>query len=235
MPSPACLPAVLPPSRIPSGALPLAAVMLLCYPLSMILPRCWGWENGPLEVAQVLVLLVGAVLALRAWWRNRPLPLATLALCAAPLWIVLAGRELSWGAVFGAPLALTDHGPVFSSRNLWYKPLVAPAIGLLLGAALVHACRWRLDRLALRLLREGHIPWLVLGLAVLAEAGSSCAEGHLQCTFALRLPYAMVFEELIELAAYLSLLAAQASLFRERAPAPPAMAQQAAGAARPLP
>lgn len=203
--------------------------MLACYPLSTVLPRSWGWENGVLEVLQVLVLLAGAGLALRAWMRSRPLPIATLALCAVPVWLVLAGRELSWGAVFGAPLALTDHGPVYSSRVLWYKPLVPPVVGLLLGMAVVHACRWRLDRLALRLLREGGIPWLVLGLAVLAEAGSSCAEGHLQCTFALRLPHAMVFEELIELFAYTALLVAQASLFRQSAPA------LALAPARPLP
>ena len=203
--------------------------MLACYPLSMVLPRTWGWENGVLEVLQVLVLLAGAGLALRAWMRSRPLPIATLALCAAPVWLVLAGRELSWGAVFGAPLAFTDHGPVYSSRVLRYKPLVAPVVGLLLGMAVVHACRWRLDRLALRLLREGGIPWLVLGLAVLAEAGSSCAEGHLQCTFALRMPHAMVFEELIELFAYAALLVAQASLFRRSA------ATQASAPARPLP
>lgn len=227
MPSPAFLPAVLPSVRRPSGTFLLLLLMLGCYPLSMVLPRTWGWENGVLEVLQVLVLLAGAGLALRAWMRSRPLPIATLALCAVPLWIVLAGRELSWGAVFGAPLALTDHGPVYSSRVLWYKPLVPPLVGLLLGMAVVHACRWRLDRLALRLLREGRIPWLVLVLAVLAEAGSSCAEGHLQCSFALRLPHAMVFEELVELFAYLAVLVAQASVFWQGAPA--------SAPARPLP
>ena len=225
---PATFPTAVPAGRVPSGQVLLALALLACYPLSLVLPRTWGWENGVLEVLQVLVLLAGAGLALRAWGRKRPLPIAALALCVAPVWIVLAARELSWGAVFMAPLALTDHGPVFTSRMLWYKPLVAPVIGLLLGVALLHACRQRLDRLALQLLRAGRVPWLVLGLAVLAEAGSSCAEGHLSCTFALRAPHAMVFEELIELFAYLALLVGQASLFRESVPPAVALALEPA-------
>lgn len=220
---PATFPTAVPVGRLPSGQVLLALALLACYPFSVVLPRTWGWENGVLEVAQVLVLLAGAALALRAWGRKRPLPIAALALSLAPVWIVLAARELSWGAVFMAPLALTDHGPVFSSRMLWYKPLVAPVAGLLLGMALVHACRRRLDRLALQLLLANRIPWLVLGLAVLAEAGSSCAEGRLSCTFSLRAPHAQVFEELIELFAYVALLVGQASLFRESVPPPVAL------------
>ncbi len=208
--------------RFPSASMLLVA-LLSCYPASMLLPASWGWENGVLEVGQVLVLLGGLGMALLAWRWLRPSSLALLALYAAPLWAVLVGRELSWGAVFGAPLAFTEHGPLFSSRHLWYKPLVLPAVGLALGVAAHALWHWRLDRLLLRLARERRIPWLVLSLAFVAEAGSSCAEGHLHCSFALRLPHAMVFEELVELVAYLALVVAQAGVFAGGAMSAPAV------------
>lgn len=216
MTSPAIAATAVAAVRSPFGSAPplLALLALLaCYPVSMLLPRTWGWENGVLEVLQVLVLLASAVLALRAWRRDRPLPLAGLALCTAPVWLLLAARELSWGAVFAAPLAFGEHGPVFSSKLLWYKPLVAPLAGLVLALVLLQLWRRRLDRPLRRLVRAGGMPWLALALALLAEAGSSCAEGRLGCGFMAQLPHAMVFEELIELLAYLALVLAQAKLF----------------------
>jgi hypothetical protein len=178
--------------------------------VATLLPRAWGWENGVLETVQVLVLLAGVMLALAAWWRQRPSPMALLALCAVPFWIVLAAREMSWGAVLGVPLAFTENGPLFSSKTLWYKPFVASAVGLLLGCTLLRLWTARLDLLLRRLVHEGRIPWLLLALAVLGEMGSSCAEGRLGCTQVAAFPFAMVFEELTELVAYVALVAAQA-------------------------
>lgn len=228
MPSPA-LAAVPPTVRLPSSGALLLLALLAAYPVSLALPVTWGWENGVLEVLQVLALLAGCVLALRAWRRGRPAPLAALALCAVPVWLILAARELSWGAVLAAPLALTEHGPHFSSRMLWYKPLVAPLVALVLGAVLLQAWRRRLDRPLLRLVREGRAPWLLIGLALLAEAGSSCAEGRLHCGFAVGLPHAMVFEELVELLAYVALVAAQARMFGAGTVAPVASTTAQAG------
>lgn len=202
-------PSLDPVARRPAGSALLLA-LLACFPAAMLLPRTWGWENGVLETVQVLVLLAGAVLAAAAWWRQRPSPMALLALCAVPFWLVLAAREMSWGAVLGVPLAFTENGPLFSSRTLWYKPFVASAVGLLLGCTLLRLWTARLDLLLRRLVLEGRIPWLLLGLAVVGEMGSSCAEGRLACTQLAGLPFAMVFEELTELVAYVALVAAQA-------------------------
>lgn len=204
----------------------LLLALLGCPPAALLLPRAWAWENGVLEIAQVLALLAGAVLACAAWRRERPSPLALLALCALPFWIVLAAREISWGAVLGLPFALTQDGPLYSSDMLWYKPLVAPAIGLLLGWIVLGIWCRRLDLLLWRLARERRIPWCMLGMAVLAQMGSNCAEGRLGCTFMTGIASAMVCEELVELLAYVALVLAQTRVLARPAPI---------GAATPIP
>ncbi len=204
--------------RTPAGSLLLSVLALAaCFPAARLLPPAWGWENGVLETLQVMVLLLGAALALAACQRERPSPLAMLALCAVPLWALLAAREMSWGAVLAAPLAFTQHGPLFSSKVLWYKPLVLPLAGLAVGASVLQIWRYRLDRLVRRLAAERRIPWPLLAMAVIAEIGSNCAEGRLHCSFAGQLPYAMVLEELVELVAYAALVLAQAGVLGRHA------------------
>lgn len=207
-----------PPGHAPARSLLLSLFALAaCVPAARLLPLAWGWENGVLETLQVVVLLLGGALALAAWQRERPSPLAMLALCAVPLWALLAAREMSWGAVLAAPLAFTQHGPLFSSKVLWYKPLVLPLAGLVIGVTLLQVWRFRLDRLVRRLVAERRIPWPLLATAVIAEMGSNCAEGRLHCSFAGQLPYAMVLEELVELVAYAALVLAQAGVLARHA------------------
>lgn len=185
-----------------------------CYPVSLYLPPMWGWEDGPIENVQVALLLAGCAWAGCIAMRSRQAPLATLARCVAPLWLVLAARELSWGAVLMAPLGYGDEGPIFSSALLWYKPLVTPAIAVLLAWMAFSAWRHRLDRLLAAIVSEGRFPWPAAGIATLCLLGSGCAEGHLECGIPFHHLQAEVFEELTELVAYLALLAGQAHVLR---------------------
>jgi len=89
----------------------LLLCLLLCYPLARVIPLEWSWENGVIENAQVVVLLAGLVFAAQAWRRAPQDGVAMLGLCAMPVWFLLAGRELSWGAVFLPPLGLGPEGP----------------------------------------------------------------------------------------------------------------------------
>jgi hypothetical protein len=183
--------------------------LLSCYPLSFVLPPRVGWENDWVEGAQVLILLAGLVFALRYAARAFDAVGQYFWLMIAPFWLIFAGREISWGAVFLKPVHIDEEGPGFSSSLLWYKPAVYPFLGLLLAASVYLMLRHRLWRVLWRLLRDRHFPFLQLGLSIIAILVSTNAEGHGWYAFDLPRPQMQVMEEIVELAAYVSLLAAQ--------------------------
>ena len=178
------------------------------------LPASAGWENSWLENVQVVILLAGAALACayaRKFARTGSgKPAVALALCLVPIWLLLVGRELAWGAALLPPLGMGDDGPEYSSSVLWYKSAVAPAAAVVLVVALAFFARFRADRLIWPLLRTRHFPWLALALGVGSGVLSTYAEGHMGMHV---VPgwagHALVLEEWAEVAAYLSLVAAQ--------------------------
>lgn len=195
----------------------LLVALLACYPLSYITPAKWAWENSVIENTQVIVLLFGLLSAWFTYAREKPGKIAKLALAVMPIWFILAARELSWGAVFGAPLSFSHEGPVFSSHVLWYKPIVTPVVALLLAWSGFLAWRHRLDQLVLRMAAGGMFPWFAIGIAVFASLGSTCAEGHMQCGLTIITEHAQALEELVELVAYSAVVVAQAVIYRAHA------------------
>ena len=186
--------------------------LLACLPLSGVLPAPWSREGGVLETLQVLVLLGGAVLALRVYLRARHVEesgtarTGILALCAAPVWVLLAARELSWGRVW-LPHPDAHPGPgmeLASGAIVWLQPFTRPGAMLLLAWLAFCAWHYRLD-LPLRAAFARRVPWLCLLVALGAAMGSTCAEGHMSCSTGLAPDHAEMFEELVELCAYLAL------------------------------
>lgn len=104
----------------------LLAVML--FPLGFFLPEWWGWENGPIENTQVIILIAGAVLSWLAARHNRDdSQICKLWLWTIPVWLMLAGRELSWGRVFFYPVSVGPDGPIFPAiQKIWYGRYVYP-------------------------------------------------------------------------------------------------------------
>jgi len=192
----------------------LLAALLACYPLSYITPPTWAWEDGVVENSQAVILLAGFLGAWVTYLRERPNKIALLALASMPIWAILVARELSWGAVFTEPLTFNHDGPVYSSKVLFYKPIVAPTVGVLLLWSLWLAWRHRLDKLVLDIISAHSLPWFALGVCALGMIGSGCAEGHLQCGFPIDPEHAEALEELTELVAYSSLVFAQESIYR---------------------
>lgn len=191
----------------------LIALLPISYPLALMLPGSWGWENNVFENAQVVVLLAGLVCASICYFKTS-LPIARLGLVAMPFWAIAAAREMSWGAVLLKPLEMTADGPLFSSKMLWYHDAVHPLLGLLLGFSVLVFLRFRLGRALARLWQQKRLPWLELGLMVVAGLISTMAEGHTRIDFGI--PYAQkeVLEELMELIAYSALFLAQARTFK---------------------
>lgn len=193
----------------------LVASLLVGLPAAWLLPVASAWENALLENLQVVLLVSGAALA---WRFARSASGAALALghAVAPLWLILAARELSWGAsVLTAPLAMRWSGPLYSSSLLAYKPFVYPALGLVLLACIVFALRGRVLALLEQLLTTTPFVWAELGLAVVAILVATYAEGNMPGlpTPASLGQRALVLEEWTETVAYLALLAAQWHLF----------------------
>ncbi|MFB9289683.1 hypothetical protein ACFFTM_15160 [Pseudoduganella plicata] len=211
------------PSRAPFSvnipALALILLLLSCYPLSIVLPPSWAWENGAIEDGDVIVLGVGLAWAFVTWMRAQPVSVALLARCVLPIWIILIGREMSWGAVLFAPDHMTAEGPVFTSHHLWYRPFVTPVLCALFAWSAWSAWRCRLDKQLYSVLERGRFPWLPMLTVLAAAVGSSCAESHLPyCLATLR---NQRFEELTELAGYIALVVVQARVLGEcRAAAP---------------
>ena len=97
--------------RAGTGLMDYIAIVLLvmCLPLGKILPATIAWENGPLEILQVLILLAGAGLAcffakgnLRSMWSG-----------VGGVFFLMIGRELSWGRVFFPTGVVEETGPQF--------------------------------------------------------------------------------------------------------------------------
>ncbi len=180
-----------------------------------VLPVEAGWENGWIENLQLAVLVAGAMMAavhaVLDRLRGASRAAVALAACLVPVWLLLMGRELSWGAALLTPVGMGDNGPEYSSSVLWYKPAVAPAVVALLVVTGGVLAWFRVERLVWALLRACPFPWFELGLGVAAALLSTYGEGHL---FGMVVsPHwghnAAVLEEWAEVAAYLALLLAQ--------------------------
>jgi len=205
------------PSRLAAAANPTNLLLVLalfsCYPLSILLPPSWAWENGVIEDGDVIALGIGFAWAFFTWLRARPSQVALLARAVLPIWFILIGRELSWGAVLFAPDHMTPEGPVFTSHHLWYRPFVTPVLCALFAWSAWSAWRCRLDKQLYAVLERGRFPWMPMLIVLAAALGSSCAESHL--SYCLATLQNQRFEELTELVGYFALVAVQARVLRE--------------------
>ena len=220
--------------RSPSWASPgrgewaLLAALGACYPASLVLPAAWSREGGLLESLQVLALGAGCVLALVTYVRARPARVAMLALWVAPVWLLLAGRELSWGRAW-LPEPVNE---TMAATALWVQPLVRPGAGVLLAWLALSAVYYRIDG-PLRAAFSRRVPWVALVVLLATAMGSTCAEGHMSCHLDRVIPHAQTFEELCELLGYVALCMAQHVVFMHQMPAKPVAGVVRACAAAP--
>lgn len=180
---------------------PLFALIMLSYYISFHLPLTWGWENGPLEWAQVVILAVGALLT-GYWWQeaisSRQFHHARFFAWAVPLWLLMIGRELSWGRVF-FPAGLDPvSGPYFISvAQLPYGKFVYPALTIIILAWLYAVIKYRLHAFPCDLFRQNRFPTGEFILVVCSFVVAYIAEKYL---------HNAIMEELVECIAYFSLI-----------------------------
>jgi len=193
----------------------LLVALVISYPLSAALTPAWSVENGILENLQVVALALGMLHALTAFRASRPARSAMLALCAAPVWLLLAARELSWGRVWLPASGQTLAGA--AAAFAWLQPLVRPLVLALVLWMLFAAWRHRVHQ-PLRSALARRTPWLCLGIVLAAGIGSTCAEGHMGCALDLPVTRSQAIEELVELVAYSALVMIQYSLLQKAWP-----------------
>lgn len=180
---------------------PLLAVIAFSYFADSTLPLTWGWENGPLEWSQVVILAAGALLT-GCWWQeaisSRRFHHARLFAWAMPLWLLMIGRELSWGRVFYQAGLDPIEGPYFISvAQLPYGEFVYPVLAIIILSWLFAVIKYKLYAIPYELFRQGHFPTSEFILVVLSFVTAYIAEQHL---------HKAIMEELVECVAYLSLV-----------------------------
>lgn len=175
--------------------------VFLSYFISPYLPLSWGWENSFLEWLQVFILAIG--LALNCiWWKdaksNDDHPSARFLFWAAPLWILMIGRELSWGRVFYPNGFSSVSGPSFiTMAELPYGVLVNPLLAVIIVIWLFAVIKYGLYKIPFQLIKERSFPVSELTIAIFALIVAGLGEKKLH------LP---VMEEFDECLAYLGLI-----------------------------
>lgn len=127
------------PTVSASSFWPRTAILyfFVLFPLSFLLPGPFAWENGPIEMGQNMILLTGIIWSIYHYTQETHLHRPSYWLFAASFFLLLFGREISWGRVFLLK-EMTETGPVFwSMKDLPYHRVIDGAIGLL-SAAVIH-------------------------------------------------------------------------------------------------
>ena len=153
-----------------------AVYAVLLLPLGYVMPPYLAWENGVLEMLQNIVLFGDMCLAAYFFRKTAGMggkSIHRLWLAAAGYFLLLLGRELSWGRVF-FPTGMDSHGPTFVSMNsIPGHEMIHAAIGVytaVVFCSLVACMPWK------KILHD--IPFPTFLFCVLAAAAmlASCGD-----------------------------------------------------------
>lgn len=127
----------------------LAIGTVICFIPLLFTDPSFAWENGPLEMTQNFVLFFDICMALYFYKETKGNHCHRLWLSVALLFLILLGRELSWGRVFYFK-EMASWGPAFYSlKEIPYGFIVNPAVGaaiLLTAFGLFRDAPWRAIR-----------------------------------------------------------------------------------------
>lgn len=171
------------------------AYLIMSFLVSFVLPPWLAWENQGLEMAQNILLGALACVSLLLWHRTKGKAAHASYLAICGYFLLLLGRELSWGRVFMLK-SVGAHGPIFvSMHELMYHTCIEAAIGaymLVIAWAL-----WRYVQWAVVLERKhfpGHVFAVCCAAAVVAALGDK--------GFFFNADYSELVEEFAELLVY---------------------------------
>lgn len=120
------------------------ALVILCIlavifiGLSFVLPIEYSYENHFLENLEVVILFLGIVICIGKIRDFILYDSIKFYIASIIIYILMIGRELSWGRVF-YPIGIDNNGEqiFIKVQDLWYSPVVYPIIGILTLIALI--------------------------------------------------------------------------------------------------
>ena len=146
------------------GLVILAVCAVLCFIPLLFTDPSFARENGPLEMAQNVVLFFETCLFLYFYRGAKGSRYQGLWLTTAGLFLILFGRELSWGRVFFFK-EMASYGPAFYSlREIPYGFLVNWVVGALMLLTLFGLFRYAPWR---AIWKEIPKPWVILAAVIL--------------------------------------------------------------------
>lgn len=120
------------------------ALVILCIlavifiGLSFVLPIEYSYENHFLENLEVVILFLGIVICIGKIRDFILYDSIKFYVASIIIYILMIGRELSWGRVF-YPIGIDNNGEqiFIKVQDLWYSPVVYPIVGILILIALI--------------------------------------------------------------------------------------------------
>jgi len=179
----------------------LMIIIITAYFVGSYMPPSWGWENSPLEWSQVVILLAGALLTGK-WWQEARLVgqerYARFFAWGIPLWLLLAGREMSWGRVFYLKGIDAVKGPSFTPiSQLPYGPMIYPVIVAVVIICLFAIMKYELYKIPYELFQQRRFPISEFLLLIFAIIVANIAEKKMHYE---------IMEEIVECVSYLTIL-----------------------------
>lgn len=182
--------------RLSAFNLALLILVFAAYPSAKLLPPYVAWEDNVIESLQALLLLIIALLCFSI--HTELIKKQSRALGC--FFLLLLGRELSWGRVFFPTGVVDDMGPNFISMNSipghkFIHAAIFLAVCLILRA-IIKSFNWKA-------LLKIPLPVFTFIILFVATGGQLSAERHF---FAgLTAPQNQTLEELLELLIYMEL------------------------------
>ncbi len=175
--------------RFSLSNIPVLTLLALLYPAYKLLPPECGYENGVIENYQLMVLFFGCF-----FWVLVP-KYRKLFILAALIYLVMAGREISFGRVWfyavpGMPNAF------YGWDQVWYEPYLLPASIVYGVICAVLFFAGKIYKELYSLLTETKIPVWNIVLFVLLSVTTHILDKH--CSN-------YILEEGVEFAAYTAL------------------------------
>lgn len=116
----------------------LIGLMVLLLPQAFILPIEYSYENHFLENLEVVILFLGIVICIGKIRDFILYDSIKFYVASIIIYILMIGRELSWGRVF-YPIGIDKNGEQIFVKvhELWYGSVVYPMVGILILIVLI--------------------------------------------------------------------------------------------------
>ncbi|MBP2651002.1 MAG: hypothetical protein H6Q74_1827 [Firmicutes bacterium] len=165
---------------------------------SRVLPNVWGAENGPLEVTQAIILLCTCLVALSSrYYGVGTLAQRKLWVWTMPVWLLMSGRELSWGRVFYTNQA----GDIVQLSDLWYGAYVHPTVAVIVMLTIWGLVKTGVISQMMNWLKYGGIPLVEVVVMLIAIVIAGFVEHGSGGMFGVR---EELYEELAEWVSYIT-------------------------------